>query len=153
MSDKWKIPQHLNKAENHADDALRVVGLWLAGQAKRLTPTITGRAKNSISSAVKGGQREGLNDGTPGAKGKGDKKKEEKANQNEGVPIPTKGLVAWVGSSVVYFPSIEYGTFRTGKSGSTTATSKGSHAQAPLRMALFSNKKQILRFLAGRMRK
>jgi hypothetical protein len=142
------------KQNLHAEDALKVVGLWLAGQAKRLTPTITARAKNSISSAVKGGQREGLNDGTPGAKGKGVKaSSEDNAKESEGVPIPKDKLKVWIGTSVDYFPFIEFGTHRTGKSGSLSATSSGSKAQAPLRLALFSNKKQILRFLAGRMKK
>ena len=123
-----------------AEDALKTAGLWLAGQSKRLTPTITARLKNSISSAIKGGKREGLNDGTEGAKGKGVSKPEERAKESEGVPRPSEKLVVWIGTSVNYAPYIEFGTSK-------------QKAQSFLRRAYRENKKQLFRFLAGRMKR
>jgi len=129
LSKGWDINKAVIKKENLAEDALKVAGFWLAGQAKRLTPTITARLKNSISSAVKGGSPQGANDGSG-----------EKADSSELVPIPDKKLFAWVGSSVVYAPYVEFGTTR-------------QKEQSYLRRALQENKKQLLKILAGRMRK
>lgn len=141
LSERWKIPAYMAKTENLAEDALNVAGLFLAGQAKRLTPTITSRLKNSISSAVKGHSRQGLNDATAGtASTKGAPKTEEKARESEGVPIPNERLVAWVGTSLSYAPHVEFGT-------------TNQQQQSFLRRAFRENKKQLMKFLAGRMRK
>jgi len=143
LSDKpWKIRENQVKMESAAEDALNIVGFWLAGQVKRLSPTITGRLKNSYSSATKEVGVRALN-----------RDSGQKASQSEAVPIPSKELVVWVGSSVVYAPHIEFGTHRTGKSGSTKASSSGQHAQAPLRLALRSNKDQIIKKFINRLKK
>lgn len=142
LSEKWKIPSYMAKTEIQAEDALNVAGFFLAGQAKRLTPTITARLKNSISSAVKGKKRVGLNDATPGMPSKkGAPKPEEKARESEGVPTPSERLVAWIGTSVVYAAMIEFGD--SGK----------RKQQSYLRRAFRENKKQLMKFLAGRMKK
>lgn len=127
---KWNINGYVAKKEIQAQDALSVAGFWLSGQVKRLTPTITSRLKNSWSSAVKGESPRGAN--TSGGK--------VKAKQSELVPTPNRKLVAWIGSSVSYAPFVEFGTSK-------------QKAQAPLRKAFEENKKQLMKFLAGRMRK
>lgn len=155
LSEKWKIPSYMAKTELHAQDALSVGGFWLAGQVKRLTATVSSRLKNSWSSAVKGESPRGAN--TEGG---------TKAKRSELVPTPNRKLVAWIGSSVSYAPDYEYGTAPhtiTVKDASVLTNGKsffgksvnhpGTPAYAPLRKAWRSNKKQLLRFLAGRMKK
>ena len=143
------------RQETQAQDALSTGGFWLAGQVKRLTATISSRLKNSWSSAVKGEKPRGEN--TEGG---------TKAKKQELVPTPNKALVAWVGSSVSYAKDYEFGTAAhtiTAKDAKVLSDGKnffgktvnhpGTQAYAPLRKAYNSNKKQLFRFLAGRMKK
>jgi len=140
---KWKTNIIVNKYESKADSALKVVGGFLAGRAKELTPRISSRLINSISWAVKGGSPQDMND----------QGGEQKAKAKEGVRIPTNSFSVNVGTSVNYAEYVEFGTHRTHKSGSKKSTSKGGKAQAFLRLALFSNKANIMRLLKGELKK
>ena len=128
MSD-WNINKVVNDKKTDAEKGLIVASAWLAGQSKRLTPTITSRLKNSISWAVKGGSAQDMN-----------KDGGTKANSNEGVKSPSQELKAYIGTSVSYAPYVEFGT--------------SSQMEQPfLRFALYTNKSKIQQIFAKVMRK
>lgn len=121
---KWHIDRYIAKQETKAESALKIVSFWLAGQSKRLAPTITSRLKDSISSSVGNQSPQGIG---------------SKASAKDGVPSPNDNLVAWIGTSVEYAPYVEFGTVHQAE-------------QSYLRKSIMENKDKIQKFFSRNMK-
>lgn len=118
---RFNITKVLRANEKNLQDKLVAIGGMVEGSARLLIePRVdTGRARDSIIWATKDRKS------TVGGK----------AHSDDGIDQPSESLTVWIGSSVDYFPYIEFGT-------------KYMKRQAPLRKAIASKRQDIKKVLS-----